>query len=120
MKFQREAFIALGCELSRYMHGPGNLYDLTNGDPCEGCATSKSCSIKIRLKNRPANMDNAALPEYFRLTNKEIAEILQITTRQVSKLRKAGKLDGEWELAHKNSSHPGYVKWKNRIAINAK
>ncbi len=68
------------------------LFDLTNGDPCEGCAYYSGCEfLRKRLNTAHSRrVRNFALHSYE--TNAEIAKRMGMSKRQVAKMRKKGEL----------------------------
>lgn len=68
---------------------------VTNNDPCNGCYgfNNGMCpGYRLLMHNEPAKKVGK-IPKY---TNKEIAEKLQTTKRQVSKMRKEKTLPQEY------------------------
>ena len=82
------------CLLAKYMIGPNNLYDLSGGNPCKECSYRKNCPTRPKLESRQ-NRTNRSNKNRYPLTNKQIADLLNVSKRQVAKLRKSGELDNE-------------------------
>jgi len=87
-KIELVDYVCSDCEL----HKAGlliEIYRLSNGSPCIGCAYFENCTAVTTLISKAnINTRHRSMTE----TNKETAIRMGITPRQVSKMRKAGKL----------------------------
>jgi hypothetical protein len=88
------------CELNNRSEGVDpvffEIWTKTGGEPCEGCGHASGCKIKGRPHPRsPAVQVGSKGFERILLsnTNAEIAKILDVTKRQVAKMRQAGTLE---------------------------
>jgi len=87
-KIELVDYVRSDCELHKHGLFVG-IYHATNGNPCIGCAYFENCTVVTAL------MSKANISTRHRLTtetNKETATRMGITPRQVSKMRKAGKI----------------------------
>jgi len=64
------------------------LFDLTHGNPCEGCAFNSSCIFleKKKVEEKQKRIDNFGKVSFE--TNAQIAKRLNISKRQASKMKK--------------------------------
>ena len=95
MSIELRVFLKGDCELTK--PEPSVLIDIynhTNGDPCNGCGCKSDCNLypklgKFSKKNKKLvkSRDIKSTP-----TNSEIAAEKGISKRQAAKLRRAGKL----------------------------
>jgi len=81
-------YVRSDCELHKHGLLIG-VYRLTNGNPCIGCVYFENCTVVTTLMSK-ANVNTRNKMMYE--TNKETAARMGITPRQVSKMRKAGRL----------------------------
>lgn len=106
MPRSREWFEQKGCQLSTNMMGIWPLlFAETRGRPCNDCMMTDDCNIWREVDQHdpappapPVNQvtyeTNEGIAVQANMTNAEAAEILNISKRQVAKLRRAGQLDG--------------------------
>lgn len=91
LKYKIEEFDPILCQLATPWKIFVGLYHATNGNPCEtGCGyfNNGKCAGYLMLTT-----SEAAFNKISRKTNAEIAEELNCSKRQVSKMRKAGLLN---------------------------
>jgi len=90
-----------GCLLQKGTDMLPEIYNLTQGEPCDGCAMWNECTPqKLDAERRQAaiNIEKAQKKwqrdhPYGAETNAQIAERLGISKRQVSKCRREGTLE---------------------------
>ena len=68
------------------------IYKATNSNPCPGCAFERNCAGKKDLGRR----DRLRSGISHKHTNGEIARKLNVSKRQVSKMKKKGTLPSEY------------------------
>jgi len=89
-KIELVDYVRSDCELHKQGFLIG-IYRATNGNPCIGCAHFMNCTAVDDL------MSKAKIRTEYKLsaeeTNKQTAVRLGITPRQVSKMRKIGKIE---------------------------
>ncbi len=87
-----QEFLEIACELQKPNRGMFvAIYNRTNGRPCDGCCFRNHCLQKHDLelsKVQSKKKTSFSTTE----TNAEIAKRIGVTPRQISKMRKAGKL----------------------------
>ncbi len=95
MKAELKVFLTKGCELANPESAILiDIYNQTNGDPCNGCGYISDCELYRKLgryskkNSRPGRTHNLKSVA----TNAEIAEEKGISKRQAAKLRREGKL----------------------------
>lgn len=81
-------FVTSGCSLADTMpvRAFAELYRMANNDPCKGC--TMPCELKSKLNDREKRVTKTGSS----MTNKQIADNLGISKRQVAKMRAAGTL----------------------------
>ncbi len=68
------------------------IYQMSNGDPCDGCAMHEECPAYPKLKAMPAVGDRPSSVQPARETNAQAAVRLGVSKRQVAKMRQRGEL----------------------------
>lgn len=68
------------------------IFEKSNGDPCDECADNNSCTFKARQKEQQKLKRIANFGKVPFKTNAKIAEEKGISKRQVSKMRRRGLL----------------------------
>jgi hypothetical protein len=88
------------CELNKFSEGVDpvffGIWTETGGEPCDGCGFASGCKIKGHPRPRSPVVQVGSKPfERILLssTNAEIAKVLDVTKRQVAKMRQAGTLE---------------------------
>lgn len=85
-------FLETSCALQKPNRGVFvAIYHATSGRPCDDCAMRNCCKPREHLE-LAAQACPIANRNNITETNSQIAERLSITSRQVSKMRKTGKL----------------------------
>ena len=77
-------YVEAGCKLADPILIFAGIYQLTNGQPCNGCSYKNGCTA-IHKINTTKNAKKSSL-----MTNAQLASELGISKRQVSKLRIPG------------------------------
>lgn len=87
-----DEFLEADCELQYPTLGIFiGIYHTTNGRPCDDCAMRHNCKERHDLEQIKAG-SQVPRKRVYTETNRQIADRLGISKRQVSKMRKAGEL----------------------------
>uniref|UniRef100_A0A6M3LE98 Uncharacterized protein n=1 Tax=viral metagenome TaxID=1070528 RepID=A0A6M3LE98_9ZZZZ len=97
MKMKLEDFVkeGSGCKLAKSLPDIGfaELYRLANSDPCRECAyRTNQCEFLKKVEQQKRDEKEELFGRVRFETNAQIAEKRGISKRQVSKLRRSGKL----------------------------
>lgn len=92
MDFELSDMLKSSCELKQpSVNILIGVYNATNGHPCEGCALKKDCGARHNLELSKQH-HRRFQPSVRTETNADTAKRLGISKRQVSKMRKLGKI----------------------------
>ncbi len=83
-----------GCTLANSMKLTmfQGLFKLTNGNPCDGCPYRSECGFLREQLNTAYSRRVRNFGQHSHETNAEIAKRMNISKRQVAKMRKKGEL----------------------------
>lgn len=92
MPISLSKFLESDCQQVKHNRGIFiGLYRVTFGDPCPGCAWEANCEVKVKLR-LAEKQKTTGQQNLIGETNKEIADSMGISPRQVAKMRKRGEL----------------------------